>query len=387
MIFLGLGSYGQPRVARTGGVIVVRAVRRRYRGGSLLRYIVAYALFISVTLRVLRRRLRSHRLDAVQTSNLPNLVGIVGWVARRRGARWIHDVHDPEPELFASKFGRRLVGQVGAAALRLIEGRVFGGADRVILANPPTPRMLQALNHGRKALWRLFPNLPDGTLFPSRPPRRKGTRRVVFHGTLTRRYCLETVVAALARLKSEGVAFWFDVIGAGDELAHLEHMVGEMKLSECVRFSRSLVPVEEIPALIGDAAVGVIPLRCDPFVNAVFPSKLPEYVRLGIPCVVSPTLPVTEAFSSETVLYAKDEDVGEWSAALRQALDEGADVMQRAVAAQRTSAARAWQAVEGDYVGTICGRDAGVVALGRATTDERFEQTSATAQLGLTPRR
>ena len=224
----------------------------------------------------------------------------------------------------------------------------------------------------------MFPNMPDETLFPLRPPRGKGSRRIVFHGTLTRRYCLETVVAALARLRSEGVRFCFDVIGAGDELAHLEQIVSEMKLSEYVRFSRAFVPVERIPALIEDAAVGVIPLRADAFVNAVFPSKLPEYVRLGIPCVASPTPPVREAFSSETLLYAAD--VVQWSAALRQALDEGADVMRRAAAAQRTAAARAWQAVEGDFVKTVSGSDSRQVTVGCAATDERYEGTSASTK-------
>ena len=350
VLFLGLGSSDQPRVSRRNGVMLVCAARRRYRGASILRYFLAYTRFIVFSLWTLNRRFRTRRLQTVQTNNLPNALGIVGWLMRRRGVVWVHDVHDPEPELFRSKFGGGVVGRAGGALLQLIERTIFRRADRVLLANPPTTRMLSELSALGDTRWRVIPNLPDQRIFGLTPPRPKGTKRIVFHGTLTRRYNLEVVLRALAEMRKGEADIAFHVIGNGDQLDPLRRLARELDLGPSVAFSGCLVPLEQIPRLIRDAVVGVVPLRRDAFVDAVFPTKLLEYVRLGIPCVVTPTVAVTRAFPLGTLLYAADDGVADWYRALRVALTEKVDIMRMAAAAQTLPIVRAWQEVEAQYV-------------------------------------
>src|SRR5207302_6831704 len=117
----GLGAPGLRRVGRRNGVLTLRLLSARYRGSSLLKYGLAYVKFAWRAYSVLRRLHAHHRLDAVQTNNLPNLVGLLALPLRRWKVRCVHDVHDPEPELFLSKFGTGVPARLGFVCAKLIE--------------------------------------------------------------------------------------------------------------------------------------------------------------------------------------------------------------------------------------------------------------------------
>ena len=80
------------------------------------------------------------------------------------------------------------------------------------------------------------------------------------------------------------------------------------------------MPLEQlVPALQG-AGIGVVPLLGDRFTNHVLPTKLLEYVAMGVPVISSDLLSVRDYFSDRQVKYVKPGDVEDLATAFRQLL-------------------------------------------------------------------
>jgi glycosyltransferase involved in cell wall biosynthesis len=346
---LGLGAASAKRVSRVNGVLVVRLGMKRYRGDSLLRYLAAYTAFLLRAYGVLGQRRAQGRLDVLQTSNLPNFAGLLGAILRRRSIHCVHDVHDPEPELFLSKYGSRPFARLGSWVLALVERRVAAGVDLLLWAVDPDAAVRRRLGQDAVKL-RYVPNLPDANIFPQRAPVLKGTRRIVFHGTVARRFGLDQAVRAVGYLVRQGKPCRLDIIGDGDAIPELDVLITDLGLTDCVTLTRRMLPVSEIPAAIGDAAAGVVPLRRDPFIDSCVPTKLLEYVRLGIPVVATATPAIQRLFPSGTLLLVKDGDMEELAQALDRALCEDPTILEMARQAQLAPAAHSWQDWEPAYL-------------------------------------
>jgi glycosyltransferase involved in cell wall biosynthesis len=83
-----------------------------------------------------------------------------------------------------------------------------------------------------------------------------------------------------------------------------------------VNFSAGYVPVEDIPQLLADADVGLIPLRLSSATDMMLPTKLLEYVQLGIPCVVPKTSTIARYFDETMVRFFVAEDPESLAAAV-----------------------------------------------------------------------
>ena len=334
---------------RIGAVIVVELPPPRYRGSSLLRYAWAYAEFVIRAYGVVRARSRRGRLAVLQTSNLPNALGLLAWFVRHDGVRCVHDVHDPEPELFLSRFGNGVVGRLGAWALGMVERVVVSIADAVLWAIEPDPAMRLRLGVLFSKIHHV-PNLPDGRIFPLREPVRKASRRVVFHGTVAKRFGLDRAVEAVAILKARGVPCTLEVVGEGDAVADLRNLVSQLCVTDRVVVSGQALPLQTVPALLETAAVGIVPLRRDIFIDCCVPTKLLEYIRLGIPVVATATPALERLFPSGTIHLLNPAAPEDFARELECVLEEGEDVLARARRAQRLPIAASWQDQERRYV-------------------------------------
>jgi glycosyltransferase involved in cell wall biosynthesis len=163
-------------------------------------------------------------------------------------------------------------------------------------------------------------NLPDDRIFRPRsaPPTKTadGSFVLVYHGTLARRLGLDLAIQAVAKAKTEVPRIELRIIGAGEERAALLALRDTLGLGEAVTFSDGFVPVQSVPGLIADADAGIVPLRISSGTDIMLPTKLLEYVTMGIPCITPKTGTIARYFDHSMVQFFEAENVDSLAAAI-----------------------------------------------------------------------
>ena len=80
----------------------------------------------------------------------------------------------------------------------------------------------------------------------------------------------------------------------------LQALAKERGLESQVRFF-GVIPPSEIPAWLAKSDVGILPIRCDVFLEFAFPNKLPEYIIMGKPVIISRLRTIRHYFSEEAL--------------------------------------------------------------------------------------
>ena len=155
-------------------------------------------------------------------------------------------------------------------------------------------------------------NLPDSRIFNRdeaeiHEPKKDGFR-LINHGTLAHRLGLDIAIRAVAEIGEAIPGLRLDIIGDGDHLPELQRLRDELGLQDRVFFSDGFLPVEDLPPLIRQADLAVIPSRPDVSTRYMLPTKLLEYAILGVPAVVAPTYTIQHYFDENSVEFFKPED-------------------------------------------------------------------------------
>jgi glycosyltransferase involved in cell wall biosynthesis len=117
---------------------------------------------------------------------------------------------------------------------------------------------------------------------------------------VTPRLGLDLLISAVDSLQSEIPNLSLKVIGQGDGLASSRAIVDRIGLNDRVTFM-DLVPVEQLPALLVTADVGVVPYRPSAATHLMLPVKLLDYATLGIPVIAARLRTVEHYFGNHAV--------------------------------------------------------------------------------------
>jgi len=312
VIFLSSRQRGEPNTEVIAGVEVRKLWGIGNRRTSASGYIVDYAVFFLLTMvHLLRHPLR---YDLIHTNNMPDFLAFAGWLPRLLGRPLIHDVHDLMPELYREKFGAR-DNEHWLVRLLLLQERWAGRfATAVLTVEDRLKDILSARGIPREKISVLM-NLPDDRIFAPVAERRArpigAPVILVYHGTLARRLGLDIAIRALALVKEHGSCgpIEFRIIGAGEERDRLIELRDRLGLGGEITFSDGFVPVERIPELIEDADIGLVPLRASAGTDIMLPTKLLEYVCMGIACIAPKTGTICRYFDEEMLQFFEAEDV------------------------------------------------------------------------------
>lgn len=290
---------------------------------------------------MLRRITAERDVRLVQINNVPVYLVWTARVVRARGGRVVLDIHDPEPELLLSKLPRRPGVRLLARAAAFGERAAARRADRVLTVHEQ--HRLLTVRHGvAPEKLRVVVNSPDDQLFPLLPPRAPNAH-IGYHGTVARRMGLDVVLHAARALGEGGIDLKVTILGDGDDVTHLQALRDELRLGERVSVTGERVPPESLRRRLDRFGIGLVPLRRDPITDIMLPTKLLEYVRLGIPVLVAWTPTIAEYFPDSCVNYVEHLSVESLVTVIRGILDDRESARRRAVSAQALPIIRSWQ--------------------------------------------
>jgi glycosyltransferase involved in cell wall biosynthesis len=289
---------GEPADQTVGGVRVVGLPISRYRGTGARGYLTSYAAFFTRAAAYMAKN--RNRFDVVHVHSIPEAMVFAAIVPDLCGAKVVLDVHDLSSEAYASRFGTTPKPVEWAEKLSLKY------ADAVVTVHDTYRDMIVDRGVKRSKIT-VVHNTPDERLFPMRAPAwHEGSPfRVVYHGALLQRYGLETAVRAMHELRGRIPGLTFEIYGDGDFRPNLVRLISELALENTVRLSDGAVPIDDIPAKVAGAHVGLVPFLPERFTETILPTKLLEYVRLGIPAVVARN-PVIESYFGDDDVHFVD---------------------------------------------------------------------------------
>jgi glycosyltransferase involved in cell wall biosynthesis len=315
--FLALRRPGQPAQESRRGVNVIRLPQERYRGRSRIGYVLAYAAFFCRCFAASTRLFIARRYRVIHVHNMPDVLVFSVVIPRMLGAKVILDIHDPMPETFGSKYP-------GASTTALFKGLLFmermsvAFASRTVTVNDPVRDKMVATHGYRPDAIDVVANYADDQLFKPMPyPAIDGRLRFVFHGTILERYGLRTLVSAIAQAKHKD-KIQVRLIGEGDFSAELKRLIKDHNLENVIEFVNRVYPLYEIPTVLSDCHVGLVPLDVTPISDVALPLKLLEYTGLGLPSVTVESTAISYYFRPDECMLYPPRDAG----ALARILDD-----------------------------------------------------------------
>ncbi len=321
--FLALRREGDSPVEVVRGVRVFHLNQRKYRGGGLLSYCLTYsAFFIRCFFKATALHFRRH-YRVVHVNNMPDFMVFSALVPKLMGAHVLLDIHDPMPETLEAKFKSARLGWV--RTLLLWQERLSAWfTDRVLTVHEPVKQNILVPHGLATDSIIVISNFPDEGIFALRQEvPMDGTIRLAFHGTILERSGLGQMLIALSRVRRRDRIF-LRVIGEGDYSAAFSSQIASLGLEDRVEFINRLVPVGQVPAMIADCNVGIVPLVISAITNHALPLKLLEYISLGLPVVSVRNVAISYYLKEEDCLFFEPNNVGSLTSVLDRLAEEPA---------------------------------------------------------------
>jgi len=240
----------------------------------------------------------------------------------------ILDLHEAMPEFFRMRFPKAS-NPLFHRLLLLQERLSIALANTVITVNDALAARLVELGvrPDRVTVLLNSPSLVrfDPSGLAARPFMADGVLRLVYTGALTPTYEVPVVVDAIRWLRAlrPELPVGFDVYGRGDAEPALREQVERMGLGDVVRF-HGRIPVEDVPAAVAAADVGLAPTRRDPFTDFSLSTKIFEYAAMGKPVVASALPMVERTFRPGSVRGYAPGDAEALATALLELVDDPA---------------------------------------------------------------
>lgn len=301
---------GQSKTETIKGVHVNRLPVKRHRGQGLSLQMLEYLAFFVMAFFQLTRLHRQEQFKSVQVHNLPDFLVFVALIPKLTGAKIILDLHDLMPEFYAER-SQRSMDHILVRMIQWQERLSCGFADHVITVTELWRQVLIARGQPAEKV-SVVMNVPDDAIFnpgAGTPVSRDGHFRLIYHGILGQRQGLDLLLVALDQIREAAPDIHLTLHGAGEFRPVLASMVDELRLQDRVQFSTTGLPTEQLPCLLRQADLAVVPYRSGLFTGGILPTKLMEYAALGIPAIAARTPAISAYFDDDSVRFFAPDDV------------------------------------------------------------------------------
>lgn len=305
-----------------GSINFIQLEMPYYRGSHRLRYLLSYFRFFLFAAYTAFRRSFKTLYEIVVVCSMPDAMVLSALPTKLFGSAIVLDVRDTMPELYREKFG---AGEHNLGArLLMLEERVSAWlADRVLAVHDPHRERLELAGIPAEKI-SVVMNSPEPRIFArTRKPKPAAAQdfTLVYHGTATPRLGLDLVLQAISLLREQIAGLRFVALCVDDDdedyVATLRSLTSRLKIEDCVTF-RERVPVVELPDILAQAAVGIVPNRASSATRLMLPVKLLEYAMLGIPVIAPRLETIQRYFDEKAVRFFAPGDPEDLSAAIAE---------------------------------------------------------------------
>lgn len=307
------------------GVRIHRLDVQRHQGAGLGTYLFEYlAFFVRAGLALVRSYPR-RRWALVQVATLPDWLVFAALPLRLVGVPVILDLHEAMPDFFRSRFPGAS-NRIAHGLLRLAERASVAAATHAITVNEALRDRLIALGvpAAHVSVVRNTPSLArfDPHAHPDRAFMADGTLRLVYAGALTPTYELDVVVRGVASLRRARptLPIRLELYGRGDSQAGLEALAAGLEVADAITF-HGRIPIEDVPAAIARADIGLAPTRRDAFTDSSLSTKILEYAAMRRPAVASRLPLVSRTFPPATLATYAPGDPEDLAARILELVD------------------------------------------------------------------
>lgn len=275
------------------------------------------------------------RYQFIHVHNVPDFLVFTAWMPKMFRSHVILDIHDILPEFYARKFKTGL-NSLAIRVLLFIEKISCKFSNHVIIAND-TWRDKIAKRSVERTKCTSIPNFPDRNAFFPKGKVEKQSKNVpftiVYHGTLSEHHGLDIAIKAMGMLKNKIGAFRFLIYGGGPTEIEMQSLIDSMGLADCVSIEGP-VPYHNVPEVLKNADIGVVPKKDGVFAGEALSTKLFEYAAMGIPSVVSRTEAEMRYFNETEVKYFNAGDPEDMAKCIQELYENPEDryrISQRAL--------------------------------------------------------
>lgn len=288
------------------GVKVYRLPVRRIYGHNLSGQFLAYLHFFIMALLKLISLQQRRAYGVIQVHNLPDILVFCALWPKLAGAKIILDIHDVMPEFMAERIGQPITSWP-VKWMIWQEQLACHFADHVITVTEPWRQAL--IGRGVPAAkTSVVMNVADPQFFHRRVREQAGvvpandSFRLIYHGIQASRHGLDTLLHAIAQVRPHIPNLHLTLHGRGAYQSTLMRLTESLALTNCVQFETTYLPLAELPCFVAQNDVGVVPYYDDIFTGGILPTKLLEYIALGLPVIAARTPAITTYFD-ETMVY------------------------------------------------------------------------------------
>ncbi len=208
---------------------------------------------------------------------------LIGKLLHFAGHRVIFDMHENFPKAVLSKtWIRPKIRPAISGVLRFFEGLLLSGLPVVFAETSYAkdyPRICQKVD---------VLNFPDVSCFFRHPDQKHSFPAVGYIGGVTTERGITVTLEALKILKREGLNVFFECVGpCFDKAVEVEtRFAADGELKDLVRFHGYMNVVDGMQ-IMGKCHVGLAILKNVPNYLESYPTKMFEYMALGLPVIVS----------------------------------------------------------------------------------------------------
>ncbi|MDZ7675014.1 MAG: glycosyltransferase family 4 protein [Acidimicrobiales bacterium] len=334
------------------GVRILRFPPARERSGMLgfaLEYAWSLLAMTALVIRVLWRT----DIGLVHLCNPPDLLFLAALPCRLRGARLVFDHHDPAPEMYEARFGRR---DSLHRVLLLAERASFRIADHVVSTNETLARLACERGGSAPSEVTVVRNAPalspdEAALVRAADPDRAGPR-VLWIGHMGPDDGVDIAIDAHRLLVARRPGVRLVLVGDGEARPDLETRVRRHQLTESVEWTGWLDPAQ-VHRELAAADVAIVPDPRTPRSDLSSMIKLTEYMTFGVPIVAFP-LRESVAGAGDAALFVDDETPAGLAAGIERVLED--DDLARRLGEngrRRMAGDLAWSRQAERYIGVV----------------------------------